>query len=479
MSVVPVHASVRFSRGHASPQTVDAPPTACDVVVVGAGLAGLACARALMASGLHVVVLEADDGVGGRVRTDVVDGWRADRGFQLLNPTYPSLHPLVDVEALRLQPLGAGVAVHRSAPGGSIRTLLADPREAPSALLPAVRSGLLPVGDVVGLLRLVARAVLSPVSRSERAPDTGWHAAFDAAGLTGPLRRQVVEPFLTGTLADPDGVTSRRYVDLLLRSFALAGLGPPPGLPVGGMQAFSDAVAAPLPSGSVHLETRAGSLEHDEMTWRTGWSRPSHGEQGRIDSRAVVVATDVAEAARLTGPRRPATRGLTTYWHITDATPVHGVRARYVHVDGDRSHTRPDGLVNTVVISRSAPDYAPSGAPDGAELVATTVLGASGSVESERRVREQAGRVLGADPTRWQLLTTHVLPRALPVTPPGLDTRRSVRPGPSTPPGLLVVGDHRDTPSIQGALVSGRRGARAVLDHLPPTLPAEETARAG
>src|SRR3954466_1298194 len=78
-----------------------------EVVVVGAGLAGLACARRLAASGVAVTVLEAADGVGGRVRTDVVDGFRCDRGFQLLNPAYPEARRVLDLPALRLPPLPA------------------------------------------------------------------------------------------------------------------------------------------------------------------------------------------------------------------------------------------------------------------------------------------------------------------------------------------------------------------------------------
>ncbi|WP_432486413.1 FAD-dependent oxidoreductase, partial [Kineococcus esterisolvens] len=83
-------------------------PPSADVVVVGAGLAGLACARHLSAAGLQVAVVEASDGVGGRVRSDVVDGFRVDRGFQLVNPAYPELHKVLDVAALRLQPFDAG-----------------------------------------------------------------------------------------------------------------------------------------------------------------------------------------------------------------------------------------------------------------------------------------------------------------------------------------------------------------------------------
>src|SRR4051794_41414164 len=115
-----------------------------EVVVVGAGLAGLACARRLAASGVAVTVFEAADAVGGRVRTDVVDGFRCDRGFQLLNPAYPEVRRVLDVRALRLRPLPAGAVVAI----GDHRRLLADPRRTQplhlprpaAAALPAVRS---------------------------------------------------------------------------------------------------------------------------------------------------------------------------------------------------------------------------------------------------------------------------------------------------------------------------------------------------
>jgi hypothetical protein len=457
----------------AGPSPVDptGPPRTADVVVVGAGLAGLACARDLMGSGLDVVVLEAQDGVGGRVRTDSVDGVLLDRGFQLLNPTYPALPRFVDVDDLRLQPLGAGVVVGR----GTDRTLLADPLRRPDALVPMLRSGLLAPGDVAGLARLALRAVLTPARRLERAPDTGWHAAFDAAGLTGPLRRHVVEPFLTGTLADADGTTSRRYVDLLLRSFVAAGLAGSPGLPVGGMQAFSDAVAAPLPDRSVRTGARVESVTASGDSWTV------HGTHTAGDfevvARTVVLAGEARATAALLDRPVARDRALTTVWHLTGEPLPVGRDGRYLHVDGDRGHLRRFGLVNTVVVNRSAPDYLPTPLHGRTDLVATTVLGELGPDGRARIVADigaQAARVLGADPAAFgEPLAVHEIPHALPRTLPPLDVRRPV----DLTDGRFVVGDHRDTPSIQGALVSGRRGARAVLDHLGlrPAAPSSPT----
>lgn len=449
--------------GAASP-TVTAsagPPGQADVVVVGAGLAGLACARELMGSGLDVVVLEADDGVGGRVRTDGVDGVLVDRGFQLLNPTYPALPWFVDVDALRLQPLGAGVVVaHGPTPE---RTLLADPVRRPDALPGILRSGLVTPGDLLGLARLALRAVLLPPRRLEEAPDTGWHAAFDAAGLTGPLRRQVVEPFLTGTLADADGTTSRRYVDLLLRSFVAAGLLGPPGLPVGGMQAFSDAVAAPLPAGSVRTRSRVETLTATGDSWTVHGSHPDGDFQVRAGT--VVLAGAASATAALLDRPAPADRALTTVWHLTTEPLGLGRRGRYLHVDGDRSHVRRHGLVNTVVVDASAPDYLPPRLHGRRNLVATTVLGTLGDQPGAALadLRRQAGRVLGTPAeVVGEEIAVHEIAGALPRTRLPLDPRRPV----DLTDGRFVVGDHRDSPSIQGALVSGRRGARAVLDHL-------------
>src|SRR3954471_10518475 len=98
-----------------------------EVLVVGAGLAGLACARRLTAAGVTVSVLEAAETVGGRVRTDVADGFRCDVGFQLINPAYPEVRRVLDVAALRLRPLPAGVVVAT----GSRRRLVTDPPPTP------------------------------------------------------------------------------------------------------------------------------------------------------------------------------------------------------------------------------------------------------------------------------------------------------------------------------------------------------------
>jgi len=199
-----------------------------DVLVVGAGLAGLACARTLERAGLSVIVLEAEDDVGGRMRTDVVDGFLCDRGFQVINPAYPALRRLADLDALQLRSFDAGVAVRHDRG----LAVLADPLRQPRLLPATLRSGYLKVRELVALARWAAPA-LRP-SQLTRVPDTTLAASLDEAGVSGRLRREVLEPFLAGVLADSSGETSAGFVRLLVRCF----LGGTPGVPAAGVQSL-------------------------------------------------------------------------------------------------------------------------------------------------------------------------------------------------------------------------------------------------
>ena len=399
------------------------------VIVVGAGLAGLGCAQRLSRAGVEVVVLEASDGVGGRVRTDVVDGFRCDRGFQLLNPAYPVLPHVLDVPALDLRPFRAGVVVAH----GRTRSVLADPRREPSLMLASLRA---PLGTFAEKVRFAAWAAstLLPVRRQLDGADRSRTEELDAFGITGRLRAGVVDPFLTGVLAEDDGSSSARLARLLVRSFVLGS----PAVPSVGMGRLPELVAASLPTGTVRLGVRVRGVTGSSV--RT--------DEGELAARAVVVATDPTSAGELTPVVAPRMKALTTFWYAADEPPT---TRNLLHLDAD--HRGP--LVNTAVMTNAAPTYAPAGR----SLVQVTVLGADGSAGTAAAARRQAGLVYGVDPSGWELVTTHVVAAALPAQPAPLAVRSPVALG----DGLYVAGDHRDTASIQGALVSGRRAADAVL----------------
>jgi hypothetical protein len=232
--------------------------------------------------------------------------------------------------------------------------------------------------------------------------------------------------FLSGVLAEDDLRTSRRFGEFLVRSFVRG----TPALPAVGMQALPDQLADRLPDGALRLGSRIERL-------------------GEIDARAVVVAADPVTAAGLLARPQPPMKALTTYYHRAPRPPT---TSRTLHLDLDA--TGP--IRNTAVVSAVAPGYAEVGA-----LMASTVLGAHDD-ELEPIVRAHAGRIYGVPTTDWELAAVYAIPRALPSVAPGQPLQRRVDLG----GGVFVAGDHRDTASIQGALVSGRRAADAVLGAL-------------
>lgn len=404
-----------------------------DVVVVGAGLAGLACTARLQRSGIEARLLEAADEVGGRVRTEVVDGHLCDVGFQLLNPAYPTLKELVDLDALHLQPFAAGVRVRR---GDTVATL-GDPRREPRLLASTLRSGLISPRELAGLARWAA-PVLAGEKRIMGRDDLTLAQSLDAAGVRGPLRHHVLEPFLAGVLADDTGATSARVVRLLIRWFLLG----TPALPRDGMRALPAQLAAGLRRPA---ETGVRVLGVDPTTSGVTVRTPA----GSIDARAVVVATDAHDAAALGAvPAGKPMSGLVTWWF---STPTGMPQDRLLLVDGQRGP-----VVNTAVVSAAAPSYARAGR----DLVQVTTLAGAGL--SDAAALAEAGRLWGTDVSGWDLLVRHDVVRALPRSEPPLDRQPSLE----VDDGVFVCGDHRDTPSIQGALASGERAARAVAEAL-------------
>ncbi|MGB6181275.1 MAG: FAD-dependent oxidoreductase [Rhodococcus sp. (in: high G+C Gram-positive bacteria)] len=405
-----------------------------DVVVVGAGLAGLVCAAELQSRGIDTRLFEAADEVGGRVRTDIVDGHLCDVGFQLLNPAYPAVRRLVDVDALQLRPFAAGVRVRR----GSGSVTLGDPRREPGLLLSTLRSGLLKPREIAGLVRWAAPVVVG-AQRSLRGDDATLNDSLDAAGVRGPLREQVLEPFLAGVLADGSGTTSAQYVKLLIRSFLLG----TPAVPKDGMRALPAQLASRLIT-PVETSVRVHGVDAgvSGVTVRT--------DAGSVDARAVVIATDIRDASDLGAvPAGARMGGLITWWF---STPAGMPQDRLLTVDGDRGP-----VVNTAVMSAAAPSYAPAGR----DLVQVTTLAEAGL--SDAAALQEARRLWSTDTTStdtsdWNLLVRHDVTRALPTSPPPLHVRQPVDLG----DGRFVCGDHRDTPSIQGAMVSGHRAAVAV-----------------
>ncbi len=408
--------------------------TTADVVVVGAGLAGLNCARHLVRAGRSVAVVEANDTVGGRVRTDDVDGFLLDRGFQVLLTHYPELQADIELDALDLRAFSAGVTVRRD--GRFVR--LADPTREPLSALRALR--LATPLDGLRLLLWRRRVLGRDGDLLATDPQLAVAALLDRRNFSDDLVDGFFRPFVAGTFFDPDLATSSRFVELVFRSFFRGRVT----VPAGGMQRLPEQVASALPPDALHLGSPAVAIASGSV--RTP-DREFTGEH-------VVVATEAPAAADLLGDRivvNTAERGGVTVHYAADASPVG--RPDLV-LDGD------GGPVTTVAVMS---DVAPGYAPDGRHLVSVSVTGIPAGDDDgiDRLVRAQLRGWWGGDVGDWHRLRLDRIPYAQPrMDPRDLPTlRRPVRVDDRT----WICGDHRDTASLQGALVSGRRTAEAIL----------------
>jgi phytoene dehydrogenase-like protein len=402
-----------------------------DVVVVGAGLAGLACALHLSRRGVDVELLEASDAVGGRVRTDVVDGMRLDRGFQVHNTAYPEVRRVLDQRVLELRPFVRGALVRY----GDRLHRVGDPRDVPTWALASATAPLGGVRDKAALLALTAKAVLPSPDTLLSREETTTAEALRARGLSDAAVDRFLRPFLAGVFLEDELVTSSRFLDLVWRCFALG----TQAVPAHGIGAVPAQLASRLPVGVLHLRTPVEAVRSDGVLVG-GERRPA---------RAVVVATDPPSAAALVpGLDVPVMNGVTTDYHLAPEPPV---AEPAIVLDGERSGP----VVNTAVLTNAAPEYAP-----GRHLVSSSHLGPP---VPEPQVRSHLARVLGVDTGGWEHVARYEVPAGTPdQRPPMGRFRRPVR----LDPGLYVCGDHRDSGSVQGALVSGRRAACAVLEDL-------------
>ncbi len=411
-----------------------------DVAVVGAGLAGLSAAVELHRAGHQVRVFEAGDRVGGRVRTDQVDGHLVDRGFQVMLGAYPDATALIDLDALRMGWFRPGALVHL---GGRLHRV-GDPLRDPASLPATLRA---PVGSLADKLRILRfrRAVEQfPVNAVWDRPETTARQALRQAGFSATMISRFLQPLFAGITLDPDLSGSSRVLEFVFRMMASG----PVGVPSAGMGALADQLAGRLPADVVTLQRPVRSVDGGGVEL---------GDGTREAADAVIVAADASAASRLCGLPEPTWQGTTTWWAAAERPPVD---QPVLVLNGEGLTT----VSSLAVMSAAAPCYAPAGS--------STIAVSAPAVEAglPEAMRAEVRRWFGPAVDGWTTLRIDEVPHALPRFDVGR-RRRTVLTldadnQPTDDPNaarLWVCGDHVSDPSINGAVASGRAAAAAVL----------------
>jgi phytoene dehydrogenase-like protein len=416
------------------------------VIIVGAGLAGLCCARELQQRQIPWLLFEAKSTVGGRLQTDQVDGYLIDHGFQVLQTAYPEARQQLDYDQLRLRRFSQGALIRT---GGRFVEMV-DPWRSPQklrALYTVLFNG---VGTFADRLRLGAlRNQLK-----YKTPQQNWQAGntdcstrdylLNTVGFSKDIVQRFFRPWFAGVFLEPDLATSSRMFRFLFGMFASGETA----LPADGMQAIPRQLMQPLPAAHIRLNTRVQSVTAKSVTLVSGET---------LDASAVVLAVEGPAAEQLTGGlwKSAGTRATTCLNFAADHAPI---AAPILVLNGDE-----DGPINNLsVISNVAPETA----PPGKALVSVSLIGDFGSKlpQTEAAVRSQLAKWYGPSTAGWRLLRTHVIRVALPALLP--DSGRQTDGLYTTPSGIHLAGDFVSTGSIHSAMLSGRLTATKIAETL-------------
>lgn len=406
--------------------------TTPQVLIIGAGLAGLACARHLTSAGLACTILEASDGIGGRVRTDRVEGFQLDRGFQVFLTGYPEARKSLNYAELNLMPFHPGALVRYA---GRVH-VMSDPLRRPQDL-PQMLLG--PIGSLADKFRMLRVRRDTFCSKMRDSPQS-THDMLKAYGFSDAMLTRFFRPFLSGVFLETELRTPCWIFELVWAAFCRGATA----VPRDGMGAIAQQLAAPLPPGTIRLNQVVRHIQASRVMLETG-------EQ--LTGDVLVIATDDVTASRLRGehvPRASARGSMTLYF---DA-PVAPQRGPWLMLNGDS-----DGVVRTVcVLSEAAPSYAP---PGRALISVTTTEQIGAHSDGPQAVRLFLQSWFGSQVDEWRHLRTDHIHHALPpidLLSPGNRTA-----SPRVALGLYLCGDYRESGTLDGALLSGRKAAEAVL----------------
>ncbi|MBN8825354.1 MULTISPECIES: NAD(P)/FAD-dependent oxidoreductase [unclassified Spirosoma] len=428
--------------------SIDSSDTESPVLIIGAGIAGLTCAVYLKQAGIHALVLEASDGVGGRIRTDRVDGFQLDRGFQILLTAYPEAQRLLNYSALNLQPFRSGALIQDQ---GQWLTLI-NPLQEPTAVFQTLASSVGTMGDKVRIAELMRRTQgVSTDEVFQQKPST-TQAFLQEFGFSDQIIERFFRPFFGGVFLEDALSTSSNFFEFCFHMFFKGEAA----VPAKGMGAITAQLAERLLPGQIWLNTAVDQVDGNTVRLANGKT---------LTAKAIVLAVDGAQAAVLRNqsdrenshPIQPGfNQTICTYFSAPKSpAPAKGQKLLILN-------TQRKSVVHHIAVMS---DVAPTYAPDGQSLISVSTQGVTNAdpVTLADQIQQELGSWFGNEVQQWNHLQTYTIPHALPTYNPEQAGESALRQPLQLTDCVYQCGDQTAYPSINAAMQTGREVAEMII----------------
>lgn len=400
-----------------------------DVIIIGAGLAGLSCSHVLQKQGIHYLLLDGAEKVGGRIRTDVVDGFQLDRGFQVLQTAYPDAKQILSYPDLKLKSFFPGAMIryqdkfHR----------LADPFR---DIYTAAKGLFSPIGSLkdkllVGIMR--TQLTLGTLEKLLQKPEVTTLQRLKTFGFSDAIIDRFFKPLYSGIFLENELSTSSRAFDFNFRMMALGDIC----LPAEGMEAIPRQLLTMLDSARIRLNSKVASLSENKVILASGET---------LTAPNIVLAVDQTQACKLLEVTVDPKMKTVITLYFTASTPPTSSPILFLNAESSGP------VMNMCVPTNVCKSYA----PEGKALISCSVLKHDFVSEEMlvQKVLEQMKQWFGNQVDAWKHIRTYKIDNALPAQEPPLQdvSSKPMQIG----RGLYQCGDYGGIASIQTALQSGR-----------------------
>ncbi len=402
------------------------------IVIIGAGIAGLTCAKYLKDKGIEALILEASFGVGGRVRTDIVDGFKLDRGFQVLLTSYPEARKLLNYNDLRFKFLPSGARIRQGNTFSVMPNPLKNFTTAPEALFAPVGSFWDKLKVLQLNLSLKNAAEPTTVQSIDKQTTLDFLKEF---GYSDTIIERFFRPFFRGVFLEKDLKTDARFFKFLFSQFAKGDVV----VPENGMQAIAEQIAAHLSPHQIRLNKAVEKIVGKTIYLENGET---------IEAEKIVLATNASATAQILREKPTVSFNTTDCLYFSSDLPLSIFSKPYLIINANDNE-----LIDHLVVMS---DFAPSYAPKGKTLISVSLVGKN--KHSEQDLVEKVGkelRIWFGEKYNWQHLRTYRIPEALPQyfeAPPQYKTLK-------VNDFMYRCGDYMAYPSLNAAMKTGREVA--------------------